>query len=227
MSKTKTTLKIEQLLAEMCTQKRIYGCEEVTIGFYNQGRGNEVVDFITMDSKGIVKCYEIKVSLQDLKSSAKKSWYGHYNYLVVSQELYNKVDDWDKYIPKSVGIMVFTRPEKPYLSSARKPKLNKVSDADLHMLKESMIRSMYYKKEQYKDANNLAKTKALKKEVNKLYKKYVDASDENRRFRLMINHFEWGNEIVNGIETSFQELSDQLSAQALKMIREKREKKNK
>lgn len=222
MAKTKTTLVIEQLLSDMCAQKRIYGCEEVTIGFYNQGHGNEVVDFITMDSKGIIKCYEIKVSLQDLKSSAKKSWYGHYNYLVVSQELYDKIDNWNDYIPKSVGIMVLTRPNSPYLASVRKPKLNKVSNEDLHMLKESMIRSMYYKKEQYKDANNLAKTKALKKEASKLYKKYVDAENEKKRLRIMINHFEMGNEIVNGVEVSFEKIVKDLEEQSLKIIRKRR-----
>lgn len=222
MAKTKTTLKIEQLLSEMCAQKRIYGCEEVTIGFYNQGRGNEIVDFITMDSKGIIKCYEIKVSLQDLKSSAKKSWYGHYNYLVVSQELYDKIGNWDDYIPKSVGIMVLTGQKSSYLASRRKPKLSKVSNEDLHMLKESMIRSMYYKKEQYKDANNLAKTKALKREVSKFYKKWVDAENERKRLSIMINHFEWGNEIVNGDETPFQRICEELSAKALEIIRERR-----
>jgi hypothetical protein len=87
LAKRKETLELEDALAKNTREKRIYGCEEITIGFYNNGHGNEIVDFMTMDFKGIVKCYEIKVTLQDLKSSAKKSWYGHYNYLVVLQEI--------------------------------------------------------------------------------------------------------------------------------------------
>ena len=74
MAKTKETIAIEHALSDMCRKKRIYGCEEVTIGFPNDGHGNEIVDFMSMDSKGILRCYEIKISLADLHSNAKKSW---------------------------------------------------------------------------------------------------------------------------------------------------------
>ena len=87
MAKRQETLDIEAALQKDTRIKRIYGCEEITIGFYNNGHGNEIVDFMTMDSKGIIKCYEIKVTIQDFKSDAKKSWYGHYNYLVVGKDL--------------------------------------------------------------------------------------------------------------------------------------------
>lgn len=60
MAKRKETLDIEAALQKDTRIKRIYGCEEITIGFYNNGHGNEIVDFMTMDSKGIIKCYEIK-----------------------------------------------------------------------------------------------------------------------------------------------------------------------
>lgn len=85
MAKCQETLEIEATLQKDTQTKRIYGCEEITIGFYNNGHGNEIVDFMTMDSKGIIKCYEIKVIIQDFKSDAKKSWRGHYNYLVVGK----------------------------------------------------------------------------------------------------------------------------------------------
>ena len=126
-------------------QKRIYGCEEITIGFYNNGHGNEVVDFMTMDSKGIIKCYELKVTLQDLKSDAKKSWYGHYNYLVVGRELYEKVSDWNEYIPNNIGIIVGV-----CLESKRKAKRCDISSEIEIMLKESMIRSMFWKMQNIK-----------------------------------------------------------------------------
>ncbi len=106
MAKRQDTIALENALIKQTKQKRIYGCEEITIGFYNNGHGNEIVDFMTMDSKGVIKCYELKVTLQDLKSNAKKSWYGHYNYLVVSRDLYNKVENWNDYIPKHIGIIV-------------------------------------------------------------------------------------------------------------------------
>lgn len=59
MAKRQETLDIETALQKDTRIKRIYGCEEITIGFYNNGHGNEIVDFMTMDSKGIIKCYEI------------------------------------------------------------------------------------------------------------------------------------------------------------------------
>ena len=71
MAKRQETLDIETALQKDTRIKRIYGCEEITIGFYNNGHGNEIVDFMTMDSKGIIKCYEIKVTIQDFKSDAK------------------------------------------------------------------------------------------------------------------------------------------------------------
>lgn len=114
---------------------------------------------MTMDSKGIIKCYELKVTIQDLKSSAKKSWYGHYNYLVVSVELYSSIFDWNQYIPDHVGIIVGSpgRKSERHLESARKSKKCEISPGIETMLKESMVRSMYWKMEKYKDAQNLEK----------------------------------------------------------------------
>lgn len=63
-----------------------------------------------MDSKGIIRCYELKVTKQDLKSHAMKSWYGNYNYLVVTDSLYEKIisqgESWNDYLPDGVGLMV-------------------------------------------------------------------------------------------------------------------------
>ena len=161
--KRKDTIALENALHKYTREKRLYGCEEITIGFYAKGYGDEIVDFMTMDSKGIIKCYELKVTLEDLKSNAKKSWYGHYNYLVVSEELYKKVDDWNQYIPSHIGIIV-----GEYLTSKRKAKYVDISPEDASMLKESMIRSMWWKMQKYKDAQSLTKQKMLTSEINKL-----------------------------------------------------------
>ena len=104
------TIELEQGLEKLAKEKRWYGCEEITIGFYGNGHGNEICDYILMDSKGIIRCYELKVTKQDLKSHAKKSWYGNYNYLVVTNELYEKIisqgESWNDYLPDGVGLMV-------------------------------------------------------------------------------------------------------------------------
>lgn len=104
------TIELEQGLENLAREKRWYGCEEITIGFYGNGHGNEICDYILMDSKGIIRCYELKVTKQDLKSHAKKSWYGNYNYLVVTDSLYEKIvsqgESWNDYLPDGVGLMV-------------------------------------------------------------------------------------------------------------------------
>ena len=143
MPKRKETIAIEEAMYRMCREKRIYGCEEVTIGFPNNGHGNEIVDFLTMDSKGILRCYEIKVSLQDLKSKAKKSWYGHYNYLLVCENLYDKISDWPQYIPDFVGISVAS-PSYPgmEIKNVRKPIRQELTSYQQLMVKESFIRSL-------------------------------------------------------------------------------------
>lgn len=162
MAKRKETIELENALIKQTREKRCYGCEEVTIGFCNQGRGNEIVDFMVMDSKGVTRCYEIKVTLQDLKSHAKKSWYGNYNYLVVSRELYGQVRDWDSYIPRHIGIIVGKT-----LESVRKCQRQEIPPEHEIMLKESLIRSMYWKMEKYKDAQSIDRQKKLQAEIRK------------------------------------------------------------
>ena len=166
--KREETLNIENELNKQTRYKRIYGCEEITIGFYNNGHGNEIVDFMTMDSKGIIRCYEIKVTLQDLKSSAKKSFYGNYNYLVISDNLKNeiiskKINYYD-YIPDYVGVL------NENLESVQKCKKQDISIEDSNMLKESMIRSMYFKMLKYKDSSDIKKQSQLNKKIRDIEK---------------------------------------------------------
>lgn len=106
MAKTQQTLEIEQILERVCRERRIYGCKEVTIGFPNNHMGGEICDFVTMDSYGILRCYEIKVSFSDLQSSAKMSWYGHYNYLDIPESMVEKITDYVHKITDFVGILV-------------------------------------------------------------------------------------------------------------------------
>lgn len=166
MAKTMITKNIENALNNMCRSKRLYGCEEVTLGFPNNGHGNEIVDFMTMDSKGI-RCYEIKISLPDLKSKAKKSWYGHYNYLVVTEDLYNKVSDWSIYIPEHIGIMVYSANG---LSCKRKPVKKELSSPEQLMIKEGLIRSLTWKMWKYKDSGDPIRLRKLQAEIREWQK---------------------------------------------------------
>jgi hypothetical protein len=102
LSKKSETIALEDWLFERLNpagkgRVSIYGAAEVTLSVdasanklaYGgkkagyQGR----VDFISIDTKRVIRAYEIKVSLADFRSSAKKSWVGDYNYLVTTAEL--------------------------------------------------------------------------------------------------------------------------------------------
>lgn len=57
--KSKLTKEIEKALQKETSNW--FGCLEVTIGWYGRKR----VDFMSMDSKEIFRCFEIKISKAD------------------------------------------------------------------------------------------------------------------------------------------------------------------
>lgn len=195
MAKRKETIELEKALKKRCEEKGLYGCEEITIGFVHNGHGDEIVDFMTMDSKGIIKCYEIKVTLPDLKSSAKKSWYGHYNYMVVTYELYQKVENWDEYLPPHVGLLVGSA-----LCSHKNAKKCKLPAETEMMLKESMIRSLYGKMLNYHDAQSIDKQKQYQKEIRELKKRNLELVDRARHAELIISEYETYKCLNDGLE---------------------------
>lgn len=202
MTKRKETIELENALIKDTREKRIYGCEEITIGFYNSGHGNEIVDFMTMDSKGIIKCYEIKVTLQDLRSNAKKSWYGHYNYLVVSEELHKSVKEWNEYVPKHVGIIVGNS-----LSVVKKPTKQIIDTGTETMLKESLVRSMYWKIDKYKNANNLDRQKELMSKIRKAEKECENYYKRALRAENIISEYENYKSYNDGIDINLELLA--------------------
>ena len=113
MKRTETKI-LENVLRKSCfganpKLAREYGTTEVTIDFQRNRNKKEIVDFLSYDAaKDIYKCYEIKVSMSDFRSKAKKSWCGNYNYLVLTSELYEQqsLSQWRKGIPDYIGIIV-------------------------------------------------------------------------------------------------------------------------
>lgn len=160
MPKTKETKDLENALDMQSREKREYGCEEVTIGFKKNGHGDEIVDYMSMDASAVFKCYEIKVTLTDLKTENKKSFYGDYNYLVVSESLYVQNPVWDNYIPPYAGILCGNA-----LTVKRTAKKRTITTETREMLKDSLLRSIYWKMENYKDAEDLENLRKLKKQL--------------------------------------------------------------
>lgn len=132
-NKNELTQKLESAIRRATSKVGTFSCAEVTIGFndsYTTKNGR--VDFLTMDTKNIVRCYEVKSSVADFRSKAKWTFVGHYNYFVMDQDTFDKVKDE---VPSHVGVYVFG-------TCVKKPKKQQVSDEMLTTIRMSMIRSL-------------------------------------------------------------------------------------
>ncbi|PLR99534.1 hypothetical protein [Bacillus sp. T33-2] len=139
IAKTELTIELERKIWEATNKQGTFGCFEVTIGWF----GEERVDYITYDTKGIWRCCEIKVSKADFYSKAKKTFVGHFNYFVMPKELYEEVKED---IPAHVGVYIgnysIKKAKKQYLT------------VDEQVLKDSLIRSLSREfSKQYKSGN--------------------------------------------------------------------------
>ena len=97
-----TTKELEHLLYKHLWRKGWYGVYECAIPkCLCRKVHRERVDMLTYETAGIWRAYELKVSKADLHSDAALSWIGHYNYLVVTEDL---VEEAKKILPKDIGI---------------------------------------------------------------------------------------------------------------------------
>lgn len=146
--KTEETINAERELYFATRKIGVFGCFEVTIGFF----GKERVDYMTYDTKGIFRCYEVKVTKADFHSSAVKSFVGHYNYYVITNELYSQVKDE---IPAHIGVII----KRECVKAAKKQDIDsktysyrrsiggrstEITIPYTEMLKDSLIRSLYH-----------------------------------------------------------------------------------
>ena len=125
---------------------KYYGTTEVTIGFQRNGNGKEIVDFLSYDPKeDVFRCYEIKATMADFKSKAKKSWYGNYNYLVLSENLYKQrpLKEWVEDVPSNVGIVVVNTSSLSMKYVAKSSKVE-IANSTKEALKNSLIRTLFY-----------------------------------------------------------------------------------
>ena len=142
--KTDRTKQIEQALWIANRKMGTFGCFEVSIGFNGDYRGGvERVDFMTYNTKGEVRCYEVKVSKADFNSKAKKTFVGDFNYYVLPHELWLELCE-DKEFRWSIhDIGIYTVYKNSFGLTCVKPaKRKQVSLGMKITVLESMVRSL-------------------------------------------------------------------------------------
>lgn len=151
-----------------------FACFEVTIGFNTKTSQKQRVDYMTYNTKGEWRCYEVKISKADFHSKAHNTFVGHFNYYVMPKELYEQVKSE---IPSHIGVYIGDY-------SIKKAKRQELT-IDEDILKNSMIRSLYREFEkQYKseDESIIAKlnrsVSRYKSERNKYRKLYEDLNNK-------------------------------------------------
>lgn len=227
MAKTDLTKKVEKALWE-ATHEKVHGCFEVKIGLPKTQAmltGNEeFVDYMTFSaSSGEIICYEIKTSKSDIKSSAKLSFVGHLNYLVLPVELYEEVQEekWfrDK-IPYGIGIMCYYNALVDTVKIVKNCRRYEISVGAQALLLESIARSMaretnrYYKATLESEVEVVTLSKkdyqkqqkeheVIKKDFQKIKVELVEFKDAFRPImRFMLDHElittdeRWDNQLV-------------------------------
>lgn len=104
------------------------------------------------------------MSKSDFHSKAKKTFIGHYNYFVLTNELYGEVKDE---IPNHIGIYVGGN----LVKRSRKQELS----IDEQILKDSMIRSLYRESEKILKSEEPSIIEGLQRQINyekRMYKEY-------------------------------------------------------
>lgn len=180
MAKTQETIDLENKILKATEKQGVFGCFEVTIGWF----GKERVDYMTYDTKGIWRCYEIKVSKSDFHSKAKKTFIGHYNYFVMPSKLYEQVKGE---IPNHVGVYC----GGDLVKRAKKQELQ----VEEEILKNSMIRSLHREFQKYNKSQNKNTYEKQKREIQRLK---TECNNEHRYYK----------ELSNTIRNTLQKISE-------------------
>lgn len=143
MGKTNETLVVEQCLVQHTSKLGVYGVKEVSLRKNAYGKIDERVDYMTIDNTSVIRSYEIKVTKSDFLSDAHLSWWGDYNYLVVTDTLFPKIeglDEYNKLIFSGVGIITVDL-DSHNVKVARRPGKKQVSISQRTAVIESMVKS--------------------------------------------------------------------------------------
>jgi len=101
--KTPLTIELESSLYHYCIEQGGIVVEEVTMP-EDHGIVDTLSCLMKFDGTREWRCYELKVTKADFRSTAKLSFVGHYNYFVLPKNLYEKVKSE---IPPEIGVLVY------------------------------------------------------------------------------------------------------------------------
>lgn len=104
--KTPLTIEMETSLYQYCIEQGGIVVEEVTMPD-DHGIVDTLSCLTKFDGTREWRCYELKVSKADFRSTAKLSFVGNYNYFVLPQKLFDEVK---AEIPTGIGVLVY----RPY-----------------------------------------------------------------------------------------------------------------
>lgn len=104
--KTPLTIEMETSLYQYCIEQGGIVVEEVTMPD-DHGIVDTLSCLTKFDGTREWRCYELKVSKADFRSTAKLSFVGNYNYFVLPQTLFDEVK---AEIPTGIGVLVY----RPY-----------------------------------------------------------------------------------------------------------------
>ena len=169
-----TTKDIENIAYNYFSKTGWYGVFEVAIprAIVNKYH-RERVDFLTYETTGVFRAYEIKRDKADFYSGCAWSWIGNYNYFIMPYELYVQVE---KDIPKDIGVWVI-REHSKYMECVKKPKRRELlcSSTDMQFAMFQAFSREYKKYRKLLEKQDKSKNKI--KSNKKSNKKQFDLDD--------------------------------------------------
>ena len=170
-----TTKELEHLLYKYLWRKGWYGVFECAIPkCLCRKVHRERVDMLAYEITGIWRAYELKISKADLHSSAALSWIGHYNYLVVTEDL---IEEAKKILPKDIGIYAaYEKGSKKWIDLVRNPRKRELlcKHEDMHFAMLQALSREYKKYRKIKEQEDKKSTTSTIKKKQTTKKKQTN-----------------------------------------------------
>lgn len=185
MSEKPETIALKKAIFSEWSKQGVFGCFEVTIGW----AGKERVDFMTMDTKGVFRFFEIKVSVSDFNSKCHNTFLGKFNYYVLTQKVYEKVK---AKIPADIGVYVGSE-NLNCVTLVKRPKARQVTLEQALVNKDSLLRSLSRDASKFVNSQMFDERSKLTTQISRLNKENRELLQQSRNYSF--EHSELRHEI--------------------------------